>query len=210
MLCVCLVAQLCPTLCNPMDCSSPGSSVRGILQARILEWVAIPFTKGSSQSRDRICVSHVSCIAGGFFTAEPPGKPLYLTFGVKCCVVGSEDRSSRAGSGCSKHGSLDSELRCWGVPCSKLYRDCSNAGRDLAWVLWLALDCLSCPPVLKGKKTVHCGHRPGLQGLGGCFSPLPCFWALSPLLGRGLSWGQVGTYGRAGPPACCHRPGWRP
>ena len=43
-----LVAQLCLTLCSPMDCSPPGSSVHGILQARILEWVAIPFSRGSS------------------------------------------------------------------------------------------------------------------------------------------------------------------
>ena len=47
-----LVAQLRPTLRNPMDCSLPGSSVHGILQARILEWVAIPFSRGSPQSRD--------------------------------------------------------------------------------------------------------------------------------------------------------------
>ena len=43
-----LVAQLCLTLCDPMDCSPPGSSVHGILQARILEWIAIPFSRGSS------------------------------------------------------------------------------------------------------------------------------------------------------------------
>ena len=43
-----LSAQSCQTLCNPMDCSSPGSSVHGILQARILEWIAIPFSRGSS------------------------------------------------------------------------------------------------------------------------------------------------------------------
>ena len=43
-----LVAQLCPTLCDPTDCGSPGSSVHAILQARILEWVAIPFSRGSS------------------------------------------------------------------------------------------------------------------------------------------------------------------
>ena len=49
----CLVAQSCPTLCDPMDCSPPGSSVRGILQARILEWIAMPYSKGSSQPRDR-------------------------------------------------------------------------------------------------------------------------------------------------------------
>ena len=46
------VAQSCPTLCNPVDCSPPGSSVHGILQARILEWVAIPFSRESSQAGD--------------------------------------------------------------------------------------------------------------------------------------------------------------
>ncbi|MES6266278.1 hypothetical protein U6R57_12305, partial [Cutibacterium acnes] len=60
------VAQSCPTLCDPMDCSPPGSSVHGILQARILEWVAISFSRGSSQPRDQTQVSH---IAGGFFTS---------------------------------------------------------------------------------------------------------------------------------------------
>ena len=52
-------------LCDPMDSSLPGSSVHGILQARILEWVAIHFSRGSSQPRDR---TQISCIAGGFFT----------------------------------------------------------------------------------------------------------------------------------------------
>ena len=59
------VAQSCPTLCDPMDCSLSGSFVHGILQARIQEWVAISFSRGSSQPRDRI---RVSCIAGGGFT----------------------------------------------------------------------------------------------------------------------------------------------
>ena len=44
-----LVSQLCPTLCHPTDCSPPGTSVHGILQARILEWIAIPFSRGSPQ-----------------------------------------------------------------------------------------------------------------------------------------------------------------
>ena len=57
--------QLCLTLCNPVDCSPSGSSVYGILQARILEWVAIPFSRGSSWPRDQIWVSH---IPGSFFT----------------------------------------------------------------------------------------------------------------------------------------------
>ena len=51
------VAQLCPTLCNPMDYSLPGSSVHGISQARILEWTAISFSGGSSQPRDQTCIS---------------------------------------------------------------------------------------------------------------------------------------------------------
>ena len=59
------VPQSCLTLSNPMDCSLPGSSVHQVSQARILEWVAIPFSRGSSQPRDR---TGVSCIAGGFFT----------------------------------------------------------------------------------------------------------------------------------------------
>ena len=74
-LCLCIVvikcvkvAQSCPTLCDPMD-----YMVHGILQARILEWVAFPFSRGSSQPNDR---TQVSCITGGFFTSwatrEPP------------------------------------------------------------------------------------------------------------------------------------------
>ena len=59
------VAQSYLTLCNPVDCSLPGCSVHGILQARILEWVAISFSRGSSKPRDRTWVSH---IAGRCFT----------------------------------------------------------------------------------------------------------------------------------------------
>ena len=59
------VAQSCPTLCNPMDHRPPGSSVHGILQTRILEWVVTAFSRGSSWPRDW---TQLSCIAGGFFT----------------------------------------------------------------------------------------------------------------------------------------------
>ena len=59
-------AQSCLTLCDPMDCRLPGSSVHGILQARILEWVVVPISRGSSLPRDQ---NGVSCIAGGFFTS---------------------------------------------------------------------------------------------------------------------------------------------
>ena len=60
-----LVAQTCPTLCDPTDCSLTGSSVHRLLQARILEWVAMPSSRGSSRPRDRTWVSHT---AGSFFT----------------------------------------------------------------------------------------------------------------------------------------------
>ena len=64
--CVCVcVSQSCPTLwTRPMDCSPPGSSIHGILQARIREWVAIPLSRGSSRPEDGV---RVSCITGGFF-----------------------------------------------------------------------------------------------------------------------------------------------
>ena len=62
---MCLVTQLCLTLCNPMDYSLPGSRVHELLQAGLLEWIVFPFSRESSQSRDQIWVS---CIAGGFFT----------------------------------------------------------------------------------------------------------------------------------------------
>ena len=59
-----LVAQSCLTQCDPMDCSPPGFSVHELLQARILEWTAMPSSRGSSGPRDR---THVSCIAGGLY-----------------------------------------------------------------------------------------------------------------------------------------------
>ena len=61
--------------CDPVDYSPPGSPVRGSLQARIWEWVAISFSKGSSPPRDQI---RNSCVADGFFTTEPPGKPFSM------------------------------------------------------------------------------------------------------------------------------------
>ena len=66
-----LVTQLCLTSCNPMDGNLPGSSVHGILQVRILEWVAIPFSRGSSRPRDRIQVSRT---VGRFFHLSHQGS----------------------------------------------------------------------------------------------------------------------------------------
>ena len=66
------VAQSCLTLYDPMDCSLPGSSVHGIFQARVLEWVAIAFSRGSSRPRDW---TQVSCMQADALLSELPGKP---------------------------------------------------------------------------------------------------------------------------------------
>ena len=80
--CYCVHAKLlqsCLTLCDPINCSPPGSSVHGILQARMLEWVALPSSRGFSQPRGPTHSSWSSCIGGRFIiTAEPVGKPVPL------------------------------------------------------------------------------------------------------------------------------------
>ena len=65
----------CPTLCDPMDCSLPGSSVHGIFQATILEWAAISFSRGSSQPRDRTWVSHI--VGRCFYHLSHQGRKVY-------------------------------------------------------------------------------------------------------------------------------------
>ena len=87
---VVLVAQLCPTRCDPMDYGLPGSSVHGILQARILEWIAIPFSRRSFWPRDQ---TQVFCIAGRFFTVWATGKILFKYRPIKnnvCSGMGRE------------------------------------------------------------------------------------------------------------------------
>ena len=71
------VAQLCPTLCNPVNHSTPGFPVYGIYQARILEWVAISCSRDLLQSRDQTCVSCVLVLADRFFTIELPWEPFF-------------------------------------------------------------------------------------------------------------------------------------
>ena len=74
--CVCmLVAQSCLTVYGPMDCSPPGSAVYGILQARVLKWVATPFSRGSSQPRDQ---TWVSSIAGRFIIIWATREAIYI------------------------------------------------------------------------------------------------------------------------------------
>ena len=93
-------AQSCPTLCDPMDCSLRGSFIHGIFQARVLEWVAISFSRGSSRPRDRTWVSH---IASRWFyhlshqgSSPANGNPLHIgnqfhllcqSYSMGCCRV---------------------------------------------------------------------------------------------------------------------------
>ena len=73
--CACARAQSCPTLYDPTDCSQPGSSVHGILQARILEWVAISYSKEFSQPRDGTRISYISCTDRQIlYQLLPPGE----------------------------------------------------------------------------------------------------------------------------------------
>ena len=69
-----LVAQLCPILCDPMDCSPSGSSVHGVLQARILEWVAIPFSRDIPDPGSEPRSPTLDCVP-----SEPPGKPVLVS-----------------------------------------------------------------------------------------------------------------------------------
>ena len=85
----CLVAKSCPTLCDPVDYSWPGSLVREILQARILKWIAMSFSRESARPRDW---TRISCIAGGFSAAEPPGKSAICM--VSMSLIGLEDGPS--------------------------------------------------------------------------------------------------------------------
>ena len=79
--CVCVCAkslQSCPTLCDPMDCSLPGSSVHGTLHARIMEWVAVPSSRRSSQPRDQTRVSRLLHWKAGSLPRASPGQPLWF------------------------------------------------------------------------------------------------------------------------------------
>ena len=81
--------QQCPTLCNHIDYSSPGSSVHGIAQAKILEWVAMFTSRVSSWSKDQTHNSCVSCLVGRFFTAESRGTLISSTYmlSLSSCVA---------------------------------------------------------------------------------------------------------------------------
>ena len=103
--------QSCPTLCDPMNCSLSGSSVHGILQERILEWVAMPSSRGSSRPRDQTCISYISCIGRQFLYHKSHLESLYISSSV--------------------HGILQKRILKWvAIPFSRGY----SWLRDQTWV----------------------------------------------------------------------------
>ena len=91
----CLATSAVSTLCDRMDCSPPGSSVHGMLQARVLEWVAMSFSRGSSQPRDQTCVSCLLHWQAGSLPLTPCGKPTAYVRLPRMSVFNPQDVMSR-------------------------------------------------------------------------------------------------------------------
>ena len=137
-LCCCLVSESCPTLCDPMDCSLPSSSVHGTFTAKILEWVAISFSRESSLPRDR---THVSSLAGRFFTIEPPGKPNKTSWrevAQSCLTLWDPMDCSPPGS--LAHGIFQAWIPGWVATSSSRG---SYWPRDQIWVAHIAGRCFT-------------------------------------------------------------------
>ena len=110
-LCYCAKSlQSGPTHCDAMDHSPPGSSVHGILQARILEWVAVPFSRGSSRPRDQTWVSRIT-----FLPSKPPGKPMNTGVG-NLSLVQEIFRTQELNWGLLHCGRILYQLSCQGSP----------------------------------------------------------------------------------------------
>ena len=104
-------------LCDPMDCRTPGSSVYGILQARILEWVAISYSRGSFQLRGQTLASCISCNADGFFTTAPPGIPILRNEALPPTQHSSQARPGPISFLCSRASILPVLPPWWLIPC---------------------------------------------------------------------------------------------
>ena len=145
---VCSVTQSCPTLWDPMDRSPPGSSVHGILQARILEWVAMPSSRASSQPGDQTHVSCISCIGTCvLYHQYHPGSPRTLISALKSPASGLDPPA-----GLRLHGSCPPCPRgsaevCWSL----------NSSLELSSFSWDAPSW----PVPVGAMSSFPLHHPG-------------------------------------------------
>ena len=139
--------QSCPALCDPMDCRPPGSSVHGILQARKLEWVTIPFSRGSSQLRDQTQYTSLTSVslAGVFFTTSPPWEAYEITKLYKNWqphTLGLLLPSEMAHTVCGMCFSLNKCTSYLSI-CLSLTSSCNETSRtwdgvcDLSWRSWV-------------------------------------------------------------------------
>ena len=140
-----LVTQLCPTIFDPIDCSPPGSSVHGILQARILQWVAIPFSRGSFQSKDWTPVSFIACRFFTIWDTREASVCVCVCVCVCACVhvkllqscptlCNPMDPMDCSPPGSSVHGNLQTRILEWiAMPSSKG----SSQPRHRTCLLWL-------------------------------------------------------------------------
>ena len=154
-MCVCAqLLQSCLTRCDPVDCSPPGSLVHGILQARILEWVAMPSSRGSSWRN----WTHVSCIAGRFFTAEPLGKPLGVRITKAYPGWVAQQASGQSHRDCSqyqraavwiytlRYSPSSSTVQPWPSPNpSHTFDSFSKSNRSRQWAGWRCRCLQRCP-----------------------------------------------------------------
>ena len=131
-LCVCSVTQLCSTLCDPMECSLPDSSVHGILQARILEWVAMTSSRGSSRSKDLLHLLHKQA---PFFTTTPHGNGEGNDNPLQCsCLEKSHGQTSLVGFspwGCEESDRTDRLHFHFSLSC--LEKEMATHTSVLAW-----------------------------------------------------------------------------
>ena len=126
--------QSCPTLCDPADCSPPGFFDHGLLQARILEWIAMPSCRGSSWPRDWTCFSYVCCITGRFFTCWATGAFLaFLATGCSGQLFLPPDESP---------AKLDSKHLLGRSLLEILLRQNGQYGKE-SWVRWVKM-CKEC------------------------------------------------------------------
>ena len=132
--CMCARAKSCPTLCDPMGCSSPGSSVHGILQARILEWVAMSSPRGSSQPRDLTCVSFISCIGRQIlYHSSHLGRPLNAP--ITSSLSTSAPSLLAAWECCSALGPHPRALIPWLTDCSPSFELVASSGHNSRGVM---------------------------------------------------------------------------
>ena len=136
--------------------SPPGSFVHGILQERILDWVALPFSRGSSRPRDQTWVYCISCIAGRFLTAEPPGKPIWyivLEMATHCSVLAWRIPGT---------GELGKLLSVWS---HRVRQDWSNLAAAAVCIHWSQLHNLSLLWSLQKLLKLHLINFGGSRGL---------------------------------------------